>query len=222
MFTGIIEEIGTVKEFSKSGNSALITVECSKILNLSPLTHLPPHLSLIGDSIAIDGVCQTVTSFDNKSFSAQVSSETLNITTFSKLKTGAKVNLERALTLNGRLGGHIVTGHIDGLAKVKNIQKESEFYNLKFETEKYLVKYIAKKGSIALNGISLTIADINSHEFSIAVIPHTFENTNLKYLKVADFVNIEVDILAKYIEKILSTNNNKTIDENFLRENGFF
>lgn len=212
MFTGIIEEIGTVKEFTKSGNSALITVECNKIIDNSQ----------IGESIAIEGVCQTVTKFDKTGFSAQVSSETLNVTTFSQLKKGMKVNLERALTLNGRLGGHIVTGHIDGLAKVKNIQKLSEFYNIKFEVEKDLAKYIAKKGSVALNGISLTVAEIQGSEFSVAIIPHTFENTTLNYLKTGNFVNIEVDILAKYVEKILSTGNNKAIDKNFLKDNGFF
>lgn len=212
MFTGIVEEIGTIKEFSKNNQNALITVECSKILEDVK----------IGDSIAIDGVCQTVTDFENKTFSAQVSKETLAVTTFSGFKAGQKVNLERALTLSSRLGGHIVTGHIDGLGKIQNIQKLSEFYNIKIEVEKSLTKYIAKKGSVTINGISLTIADIISNEFSIAVIPHTFENTNLQNLKIGDFVNIEVDILAKYVEKILSTGNNRTLDENFLKENGFF
>lgn len=221
MFTGIIEEIGIVKEFTKSGNSALIIVECNKILenNSSPLT---AHCSLIGDSVAVDGVCQTVTKFDKNSFSAQVSSETLKVTTFAKLKKGDKVNLERALSVNGRLGGHIVTGHIDGLAKVKTIQKLSEFYNIKFEIAQDFAKYVAKKGSVALNGISLTVADIAGKDFSVAIIPHTFENTTLNYLRTGDFVNFEVDILAKYVEKILSTGNNRAIDENFLKENGFF
>jgi riboflavin synthase len=222
MFTGIIEEIGIVKEFIKSGNSALIVVECEKILKENHLSSLISHLSLIGESIAINGVCQTVTKFYKNSFCAQVSSETLSVTTFSQLKKGDKVNLERALTLNGRLGGHIVTGHIDGLAKVKNIQKISGFYNIKFEVEKDLAKYVAKKGSVALNGISLTVADVSGNEFSVAIIPHTFENTTLNYLKTGDFVNFEVDILAKYVEKILSTGDNKIIDANFLRENGFF
>jgi riboflavin synthase len=212
MFTGLIEEIGIIKEFSRNGNSALITVECSKILTSS----------LIGDSIAIDGVCQTITKISSNTFCAQISQETLNVTTFAQFKTGQKVNLERALTLSSRLGGHIVTGHIDGLAKVKSIQKQADFYNLKLEIDKILSKYIVKKGSIALNGISLTIADTISNEFSIAIIPHTFENTNLKYLKNGDFVNIEADILAKYVEKILSTNNNSVVNENFLKENGFF
>lgn len=225
MFTGIIEEIGTVKEFTNNGSTAFITIECNKILegnNHSPLTHLPLHHSLIGDSIAIEGVCQTVTKFDKNSFSAQVSAETLNVTTFANLKKGQQINLERALTLNSRLGGHIVTGHVDGLGKIKNIQKLSDFYNIKFEVEKDLYKYIAKKGSIAINGISLTIANVASNGFEIAVIPHTFENTTLKNLKTGDFVNIECDILAKYVEKLLSTDNNKSLDEKFLKENGFF
>lgn len=215
MFTGIIEEIGTVRKFVKSDKNAFVTVECKKVLDDSK----------IGDSIAIDGVCQTVISIDKNTFSAQISSETLDVTNFSGLKTGIKVNLERALTLNSRLGGHMVTGHADGLAKVKNIQKQSEFYNIKFEVTKDLVKYIAKKGSVTLNGVSLTVAEIISSEFSAAIIPHTFESTNLNCLKTGDFVNIEVDILAKYVEKILSISNNNydtLIDENFLKENGFF
>lgn len=223
MFTGIIEEIGVIKEFSKSGNSALVVVECEKVLEGTN----------IGDSIAIDGVCQTVTKLSSNSFSAQVSGETLSVTTFSKFKKGAKVNLERALTLNGRLGGHIVTGHIDGLGKIKSIQKTqasgNEFYNIKIEVgvgQGGLTRYIAKKGSITVNGISLTVADIVSNEVSLAIIPHTFENTSLNSLKCNDFVNIEVDILAKYVEKILSTDNNTngntTLDEKFLKENGFF
>lgn len=216
MFTGIIEEIGLVKEFRKSEKNALIVVECKKVLaGLNEDTK-------IGDSIAIDGVCQTVTALSSNSFSAQVSSETLGVTTFSKLKVGASVNLERALTLSSRLGGHIVSGHVDGLAKIKIIQKQADFYILKLEVEKSLAKYVAKKGSVALNGISLTVSDVVSNEFDVAVIPHTFENTNLNTLKVGDFVNFEVDILAKYVEKILSTGNNSAIDENFLKENGFF
>lgn len=212
MFTGIIEEIGTIKGFRQDGQNALVTVECKEVLEDTK----------IGDSIAINGICQTVISLDKTSFSAQISSETLKVTTFSRLKNSDRVNLERAMTLNGRLGGHIVTGHGDGLAKVKNIQKISDFYNLNFETEKDLMKYIAKKGSVTLNGVSLTVADMVSNEFSVAIIPHTFENTCLKYLNSGDFVNIEVDILAKYVEKILSTGDNKVLDEKFLKENGFF
>lgn len=211
MFTGIIEEIGIVKEFSKRGRTAFITIECKKVLEDVKL----------GDSIAIDGVCQTVIKFDSNSFSVEVSAETLNVTTFSNLKNGVKVNLERAMTLNGRFGGHIVSGHVDGIGKVKKIHKIGDFYNIEFEVERGLTKYIVKKGSITINGISLTVADIVSNEFSIAVIPHTFKKTNLNMLKSGDSVNIETDVLAKYVEKILSTGNNKDIDKNFLEENGF-
>jgi len=212
MFTGIIEEIGVVKTFSLSGKSAQIVVECKKVLEDTK----------IGDSIAINGVCQTVTALSHNSFSAQISPETLSVTTLSKLKSADKVNLERALTLSSRLGGHIVSGHVDGLAKVKSIQKLSEFYNVKFEIPKELTKYVVKKGSATINGISLTVADVVSSEFDVAIIPHTFENTNLSSLKSGDFVNIETDVLAKYVEKILSTGNNSTVDENFLKENGFY
>lgn len=211
MFTGIIEETGVVQSFKKSENAS-ITIECKNVLEGTK----------IGDSIAIDGVCQTVTELTSNSFSAQISNETLSVTTFQNIKVGAKVNLERALTLSSRLGGHIVSGHVDGLGKIKSIEKSLDFYNVKFEIDNSLTKYIAKKGSITINGISLTIADINSNEIKIAIIPHTFENTNLKHLKNGDFVNIEVDILAKYVENFLSTNNNSVINENFLKENGFF
>lgn len=211
MFTGIIEETGVVQSFKKSKNAS-ITIECKNILEGTK----------IGDSIAIDGVCQTVTELTSNSFSAEISNETLSVTTFQNIKVGAKVNLERALTLSSRLGGHIVSGHVDGLGKVKNIEKSSDFYNVKFEIDNSLTKYIAKKGSITINGISLTIADTASNEIKVAIIPHTFENTNLKYLKYGDFVNIEVDILAKYVENFLSTDNNSVINEKFLKENGFF
>lgn len=215
MFTGIIEEIGVVKQFNQSGNDALIVIECKKVLEDTK----------IGDSIAIDGVCQTVTSLSSNSFSAQVSSETLNVTAFSKLKSGQKVNLERALTLSSRLGGHIVSGHVDGLGKIQKIEKLNDFYNIKFEVEKGLTKYIANKGSITINGTSLTVATTVDKEFDVAIIPHTFQNTNLNTLKSGDYVNIETDVLAKYVEKILLTDNNsskKRVDEIFLKENGFF
>jgi riboflavin synthase len=217
MFTGIIEEIGVVTEFRQGKNDALVVVECQKVLEDSKL----------GDSIAINGVCQTVIDLKQNSFSAQVSNETLKVTTFSNLKTGEKVNLERALTLASRLGGHMVTGHIDDRAKVLKIEKHSDFYTLTFKVEKELTKYIVNKGSICINGISLTVAKIVSDEVEIAIIPHTFENTNLKAIKAGDYVNMEVDILAKYVEKNLSTGNNtvgikSNINDAFLAENGFF
>jgi len=217
MFTGIIEETGVVKEFNQDKNSALIVVECKKVLTETK----------IGDSIAINGVCQTVTHLNGNTFSAQVSNETLKVTTFSTLKRGETVNLERALTLYTRLGGHMVTGHVDNKAKVLKIERRADFYNVTFKTENNLANYIVNKGSVCINGISLTVAAIVSDEFMVAIIPHTFEKTNLKALKAGDYVNIEVDILAKYVEKFLSTGHNvintaPKISENFLEENGFF
>lgn len=215
MFTGIVEEIGTIKEFKKGTSDALIVVECKNVLEDTK----------IGDSIAIQGVCQTVTAITPNSFSAQISSETLAVTNLKGLKNGDSVNLERALTLSQRLGGHLVSGHVDGLCKVKRIAKQSDFYTIEFEIEKDLTKYVVKKGSVTINGISLTVADIDLQIFKIAIIPHTYENTTLKNLKSGDFVNIETDILAKYVEKNLSTNNNinkSNINEDFLKENGFF
>lgn len=212
MFTGIIEETGIVKKFSKETYGANITIKCSKVLENTQ----------IGDSIAINGVCQTVTKLNSDSFCANISEETLNITTFSSIKSGDIVNLERALTLNSRLGGHIVTGHVDTKGKFLSCKQLAEFYNLTFEIPHNHEKYAVYKGSITINGVSLTIAKIEGNIITAAIIPHTYNNTNLKNLKTGDFVNIETDILGKYIEKILSAkDNNNKISMNFLEENGF-
>lgn len=197
MFTGIVEEIGLIKSFDGSK----LIIECSKVLEGIQ----------IGDSIAIDGCCQTVTSFANNYFTADVSNETLRIT--KGFKSNSKVNLERALTPQSRMGGHIVQGHIDGTAKYIG--------NSKFELPQELSKYIVYKGSISIDGISLTVSKAERNFFEVALIPHTLENTTLQYLKSGDFVNIETDILGRYIEKFLSTQNNSNITENFLKENGF-
>lgn len=207
MFTGIIEEIGEINSFQ---HNKVLEVLCSKVLdNIKP-----------GDSIAINGVCQTVVEFGTNFFKVEVSPETLAVTNFSKLSTGTKVNLERALTPSTRMGGHIVQGHVDQTATFLKAEKLDNFYNLYFETTD--TKYIVKKGSITVNGISLTVADVNETGFKIAIIPHTFENTTLKFLKTGESVNIETDILGRYVEKFLSLNNNKSkISMEFLRENGF-
>lgn len=212
MFTGIIEEIGKIKSFKKDTNGATIEVECSLVLEDTKL----------GDSIAINGVCQTVIELSSNSFKARVSDETLKVTTFENLKSGDIVNLERALTLNSRLGGHIVSGHVDCKGKFTKIEKLTDFYNLEFEIPQEQIKYVVHKGSITINGISLTVAEINQNRFKVAIIPHTFENTNLKALNVGDNVNIETDILGKYVEKMLSAkDNNSKISMTFLQENGF-
>lgn len=216
MFTGIVEETGFIKSF----DGKRLIVECSKVLENTQ----------IGDSIAIDGCCQTVVSMSSKSFSADVSSETLKIT--KGFKTGECVNLERALLPQGlienasatgkegyvrstrstRMGGHIVQGHIDGTGRYLG--------NMTFEVPKELDKYIVYKGSITVNGVSLTVSKNQNNTFSVAIIPHTLENTNLKYLQIGDLVNIETDILGRYVEKFLSTKNNN-ITQDFLKENGF-
>ena len=208
MFTGIVEELGRVQTITKDK----ITVECGTVLVDAKL----------GDSIAVNGVCLTVVDVMSKGFIADVSPETYRVTVLGDLKAGSFVNLERAMKADGRFGGHMVSGHIDGVAKFISVKKNGEFYDLKIELESELLKYVVKKGSIAINGISLTVAKVSGKVISIAVIPHTFENTNLKDLKSGDFVNIEVDIIAKYIEKFLSTRDNKSsISLEFLQEHGF-
>lgn len=196
MFTGIVEEIGKIKSF----DGKKLVIECSNVLDGTKL----------GDSIAINGCCQTVVDLMSNYFSADVSSETLRIT--KGFKTGERVNLERALTPQTRMGGHIVQGHVDGVAKYLG--------DMRFEVSPELDIYIVYKGSITVNGVSLTVSKSEKNIFSVAIIPHTLENTNLKDLRVGDLVNIETDILGRYVEKFLSTQNNN-ITEDFLKENGF-
>lgn len=212
MFTGIVEEIGIVKSLEFKANGAKIVIGCQKVIEDVK----------IGDSIAIDGVCQTVIAFNSSEFSAEISDETLKVTTLGNLKSWNTVNLERALTLNSRLGGHIVSGHVDCMGKFINIEKLSDFYNLQFEIPEEQEKYVVYKGSITINGVSLTVANIVDNIVSVAIIPHTYNNTSLKDLKLGQGVNIETDILGKYVEKFLSAKDNKKgISMNFLQENGF-
>lgn len=196
MFTGIVEEIGKIKSF----DGKKLVIECSNVLDGTKL----------GDSIAIDGCCQTVVDLTSNTFSTDVSPETLRI--IKGFKAGELVNLERALTPQSRMGGHIVQGHIDGVAKYLG--------KMRFEVPKELDKYIVYKGSITINGVSLTVAQNERNTFAVAIIPHTLENTNLKTLKTGDFVNIETDIVGRYVEKFLSTKDNN-LTEDFLKENGF-
>ena len=211
MFTGIIEEIGKVVSFKKSAHGADLKISAQTVLENVKL----------GESIAVNGVCETVVAFDNTTFEVNVSDETLRVSNLSDLKQGDFVNLERALKLSDRLSGHIVSGHVDLTTKFIKKEKLGEFYNMEFAVTPDFRKYIVKKGSITINGISLTIADIKSESFVVAVIPHTFENTNLKELKNNDIVNIETDILAKYIENFVVGKEKKEITMNFLEENGF-
>jgi len=178
----------------------------------------------INDSICIDGVCLTVTKADKSSFWVDAVGATLEKSTFNKIQQGTLVNLERSVRLNDRLGGHVVQGHANGIGTISEIQMLGENYLLKINIPENLERYLIKEGSIAINGISLTIADLNKNEISISIIPHTWQNTNLKYKKVNDIVNVEIDILAKYVEKLLTKNNGnseKNITENWLKEIGY-
>ncbi|ADG71609.1 riboflavin synthase [Brachyspira murdochii] len=217
MFTGIVEEIGIVK----SVQSKVITIEASKIFD-------DLHL---GDSVAVNGTCLTVSSFDNKIFNADVTQETLNRTNLGSLKNGSRVNLERAMTLSGRFGGHIVSGHIDGVGSIKSMKKDDNAIILTIEVPRQLMKYIVEKGSVAVDGISLTVASLTDNTFSIAVIPHTLKETVLYYKKEGDKVNIENDVIGKYVERLLTfkeddkenSNDSKksNITMEFLLKNGF-
>lgn len=213
MFTGLIEETGIISAVIKQSQGAVISVKCSKILDGLKL----------GDSVAIDGACQTVVKLRQDGFDVEAAKETLDLTTFSEYKTGRKVNLERAMLANGRFGGHIVSGHVDGTGifiKKQNQGLADVFY---FETPENIAKYIVYKGSICINGISLTVASIENNVFTVSVIPTTLKETNLSDLKSGDRVNLESDILAKYIENFLTKKDNKTenITMNYLQEHGF-
>ena len=200
MFTGIIEEKGTITSLNKLPNGAIITVGCKKVLD---------DLK-IDDSIAINGVCQTVVKLLESGFQVFASYETLNITTFGSLECGDTVNLERALKLSDRLGGHIVSGHVDGVGKLIAREKIGDAYKMTFELPDELIKEVVKKGSIAIDGVSLTIAEVLDNKITIAVIPHTFKNTLLEDLPLNSAVNIETDILGKYVARFIGQNAQKS------------
>ena len=198
MFTGIIQAQGNIKEIRSSNNGAVFVLN-SNSLDLSDVS--------IGDSIAVNGVCLTVTKLDDNSFSADVSQETLNCTTFSQLKKGQTINLEKSLRLDQGIDGHLVSGHVDGVGMISSITIEGESTRMKIKVDDNLVKYIAKKSSICINGVSLTVNEIDGNVFGVNIVPHTFSVTTLDELKVNSQVNIEIDIIARHIEQLL---NNKT------------
>jgi len=194
MFTGIIEELGRVREVEKRGEDARIVIEARLV------TEDTKH----GDSIAVNGVCLTALDITPDSFAADVSRETLSRSTLGRLQPGAPVNLERAVTPATRLGGHIVQGHVDGRGQFLNVEDHGESWTLRIKYPPELARYLVFKGSVAVEGISLTIAGLSDEYFEIAIIPKTWEVTNLSHLKPGDDVNIEVDIMGKYVEKLLS------------------
>ncbi|OFW56020.1 MAG: riboflavin synthase subunit alpha [Candidatus Solincola sediminis] len=193
MFTGIIEEVGTVRELRVAGEGARITVSSEKVWK---------DLE-IGESVSVNGVCLTAVETGRGYFSADMSSESLGRSTLGGMRRGSPVNLERALSLNSRLGGHIVQGHVDGIGTVRNIEKSGEGALYSFGYPGDLDRYMVDKGSVAVDGISLTIGALRAGEFTAAVIPHTLHETDLKSLKAGDGVNLEVDIIAKYVQRFL-------------------
>ena len=207
MFTGIIEEIGKLKSL----NGERIEISCEKILSDIK----------IGDSISTNGICLTVVDFGKNFFAADVMPETFRKTSLAEIQTGGVVNLERALKVGDRLGGHIVSGHIDGTGKILSMRTEGNAIFIEIQAENFLLKQIAAKGSVALDGISLTVVDANQENFSVSMIPHTREVTNFKFKRVGSLVNIETDVLAKYIERLINFEKNPTLTKNFLAENGF-
>ena len=198
MFTGLVEDTGEIKSVRSSENGLRFKVQ----------TRLPLEDIQQGDSIAIDGVCLTVTGIDNALY-FDVSPETLKRSTLGSKKTGEQVNLERALQLSDRLGGHLVTGHIDGMGKLKSYRQQGEFVEINFTAPENILKYIIEKGSVAIDGISLTVNSCSKNTFSVMIIPHTLDNTTLKSKKIGDMVNIENDIIGKYVEKLLPGNLNQ-------------
>lgn len=193
MFTGIIQEVGSVKEI-RVDDSYYITISCQKTLeNIK-----------IGSSICSDGICLTVLEFDESSFTVQVMPETINKTNLSEKKVGDKINLEPSLKVGDPLDGHIVSGHIDGVGIVEKVESSSDNWVLTIKPPTELMTYIAQKGSITLNGVSLTVSNVEKDLFSVSLIKHTLENTNLGSLRVGDKVNVEVDTFARYVEKFIN------------------
>jgi len=193
MFTGIIEELGKVESLKKHSKGALLEVAARVVTGGT----------IDGDSIAVNGVCLTALNTNANSFKADVSQETLDCSTIGTLKVGSRVNLERAVTPTTRLGGHIVQGHVDGTGKFEGAAQEGDFWTVKISYPKAIGQYLVYKGSVSVEGISLTIAKLTDEYFEIAVIPKTWELTNLSTLKKGDAVNLEVDVLAKYVERML-------------------
>ena len=212
MFTGIIEERGILQEVQRSVNCAKVTIQAKKVLEEIKL----------GDSIAVNGICLTVTSFTKDIFTANVMPETWKRCSISQLSKGQLVNLERAMPMNGRFGGHIVSGHIDGIGKIQGMKREENAVLYEILAEEKILRYVIEKGSIAIDGISLTVTNVTDKSFSVSVIPHTVQNTNLKERKKGEFVNLEADCIGKYVSKFLDvTKKEETITENFLMEHGF-
>ena len=214
MFTGIVEETGSIRSLRLSGSSGKIAIRAKKVLGGTR----------IGDSIAVNGVCLTVVSLEKDGFTADVMAETLDRSSLGDLKRGSRVNLERAMAADGRFGGHIVAGHIDGTGIIQSVTRDETAVWYKIQAGADILRYVVEKGSITIDGISLTVARVDSETFSVSIIPHTQSNTILADRKVGDRVNLETDIIGKYVEKLLQpqeTKKESRITMEFLQEHGF-
>ena len=212
MFTGIIEEMGTIQAIRRGEKSSILKIKGQKVL----------QGTRIGDSISTNGICLTVTKIENDSFDADVMSESLKRTNIGELAPGSYVNLERALSLETRLGGHI-----DGTGKIRELKREDNAVWITVETSPKLLRYIIEKGSIAIDGVSLTVVTVDDQSFKVSVIPHTGEETVLLRKQLGDAVNLECDMIGKYVEKLLGLDSKMPVQESqvttgFLKENGFF
>lgn len=194
MFTGIVEEIGHVSRIQRGHHSIVLEVSADRVL----------ENTRIGDSIAVNGICLTVTSLGDGCFTVDVMPETISRSSLSQITCGSPVNLERAMPADGRFGGHIVSGHIDSTGKIKSIRKDDNAVWFRIQTVPEIMRYIVEKGSITVDGISLTVASVQEDSFSVSIIPHTISQTILSERKTGDLVNLETDMIGKYVEKFLS------------------
>jgi riboflavin synthase len=215
LFTGIIEEIGIIRSRGRASQTAMLVVTAEKI----------PATLQVGDSIAVNGVCLTATERGEKSFVCDLSAETLKRTSLASAGPGTPVNLERPMAADGRFGGHFVLGHVDGVARLISAVADGDGSVMSFQYPPELARYLVCKGSVTVDGISLTIAALDQHSFAVAVIPHTFRATNLGARRAGDEVNIEVDILGKYFERFfqlgLLQGHNSTLTLDYLKKQGF-
>ena len=203
MFTGIIEETGVVTDIKKGAKSCVLSVSADEVLSDAKL----------GDSIAINGVCTTVTNVKGNIFTVDIMAETMRKTSFAELKKGDRVNLERAMSANGRFGGHIVSGHIDGVGTICSFVREDNAVWVTIGADDAIMRYIVKKGSITIDGISLTVALVYKDAFAVSVIPHTAQETTLLSKHSGDRVNLECDIVGKYVEKFVAPKSNSSLEE---------
>ncbi len=198
MFNGIVETTGKIIECITHNNSQTISID----FNNKYLSKMKYNEIKIGDSVSINGACLTINKINNNQYWFDISPETLNLTTFRSLKRDDYVNIEFPLTINKLISGHLISGHIDSVGKIKKIDNMDNSWNFLIEVDKSIIKYLTKKGSVAIDGVSLTINEIKKNILSLMIIPHTYENTIIKYYKIGRLVNIETDLIIKYLEKI--------------------